>query len=559
MRTFAQKPDLPPRQASSRAAQPDLGQASLPPIVRDVLTSPGQPLDAVTRSFMEPRFGHDFSQVRIHASSGATASAAAVHAQAYTVGQHIVLGAGNPSPESFPGRLLLAHELAHVVQQRGGRGAAPEISPTAHHEADARAAAKAVVTGRTGVRVASRTGIGLARQENLLESVVSVAGDLVEETTGVRPTSVGELEEGLRSIGESGGKHADSANRLLGEIDQVAGVADRQGHLQQAQREAGELLRSRRGGWLPRRGNRIGNIIEELERAARERGPDAARARVLVERIRRLRERVGKLEEARRATQMFQAPGNVQQKVKSTPKSEPKVPAKLTTPAKTVPAAGAPAATAGAKVESAAADVASMGAKSVPQVGSKLAKVGSLGLNLLLPGPLDAIALMVQFAGSYAEAQEAIRNRNTRTGFALGLSGALMGRAHEAVRKRFWRNVVLDREVHTQIVGAVGIAEKSHNAGLDSGFHYGEQLSDEAKDALLDIGLSILLKQGRLPATKDDLYTADGVARLAGALLPTVDQIFEAMRVQAEKQREQEREEKWRKRRQESWSHGTKI
>ena len=72
---------------------------SVPSIVADVLRSPGQPLDPATRSVMEPRFGHDFSQVRIHADTKAMVSAAALNALAYTVGHHVVFGTSHMSRE----------------------------------------------------------------------------------------------------------------------------------------------------------------------------------------------------------------------------------------------------------------------------------------------------------------------------------------------------------------------------------------------------------------------------------------------------------------------------
>jgi hypothetical protein len=95
-----------------------------PPIVHSVLDSPGQPLDAGTRAFMEPRFGADFGHVRIHTDSQAAGSARAVNALAYTVGQNVVFGAGQYQLGSSAGQRLLAHELAHVVQQ----GATPQSS-----------------------------------------------------------------------------------------------------------------------------------------------------------------------------------------------------------------------------------------------------------------------------------------------------------------------------------------------------------------------------------------------------------------------------------------------
>lgn len=92
-----------------------------PPIVHDVLRSSAPPLDAQTRGFMEPRFGHNFSGVRVHTGSLAARSAEAVEAHAFTVGNDIVFAAGRFAPSTPEGRTLLAHELAHVVQQ----GAAP--------------------------------------------------------------------------------------------------------------------------------------------------------------------------------------------------------------------------------------------------------------------------------------------------------------------------------------------------------------------------------------------------------------------------------------------------
>jgi hypothetical protein len=89
----------------------------VPPIVDEVLRSPGQPLDGATRAFMEPRFGHDFSRVRVHSDTHAAVSAQAVNALAYTVGHHVVFGAGQYTPGSGEGRQLLAHELTHVMQQ----------------------------------------------------------------------------------------------------------------------------------------------------------------------------------------------------------------------------------------------------------------------------------------------------------------------------------------------------------------------------------------------------------------------------------------------------------
>lgn len=99
-----------------------------PDTVAATLRQGGRPLDAATRAYFEPRFGADFSTVRIHTDTHAAESAAAVNALAYTVGRDMVFNSGQYAPHRDSGRRLLAHELAHVVQQgsadvnRGGRG-----------------------------------------------------------------------------------------------------------------------------------------------------------------------------------------------------------------------------------------------------------------------------------------------------------------------------------------------------------------------------------------------------------------------------------------------------
>lgn len=93
------------------------GPQFAPPLVQSVLSSPGQPLDQSTRAFFEPRFGQDFSGVRVHTDRQAVESARAVNALAYTMGRNIVFGGGQYVPGNVEGKRLLAHELTHVVQQ----------------------------------------------------------------------------------------------------------------------------------------------------------------------------------------------------------------------------------------------------------------------------------------------------------------------------------------------------------------------------------------------------------------------------------------------------------
>jgi hypothetical protein len=102
----------------SRTPTPGDQPTQAPPLVHDALRAPGQPLDPATRAFFEPRFGHNFSDVRVHADPTAARSAATVNARAYTVGPQVAFAPGQYAPQTAAGRTLLAHELAHVVQQR---------------------------------------------------------------------------------------------------------------------------------------------------------------------------------------------------------------------------------------------------------------------------------------------------------------------------------------------------------------------------------------------------------------------------------------------------------
>jgi hypothetical protein len=103
-----------------RRASGKEGGSEAPLIVNEVLRLPGQPLDMATRAFMESRFGHDFSGVRVHTDAKASESAQAVNAIAYTVGRNVVFGASQYTPQTNAGQRLIAHELTHVVQQTSG-------------------------------------------------------------------------------------------------------------------------------------------------------------------------------------------------------------------------------------------------------------------------------------------------------------------------------------------------------------------------------------------------------------------------------------------------------
>jgi hypothetical protein len=113
--------DTPPR-IQRYAGQATEHSEAVPASVDHVLANSGNPLEPALRQDMEQRFGHDFSRVRIHSGTVAEQSAQDVHANAYTVGHHIVFGAGRFAPGTHEGQRLIAHELTHVLQQTGMDG-----------------------------------------------------------------------------------------------------------------------------------------------------------------------------------------------------------------------------------------------------------------------------------------------------------------------------------------------------------------------------------------------------------------------------------------------------
>ncbi len=146
--------------ALQRAAVNPSPVHEVPPIVHEVLRSPGRPLDAATRAFMEPRFGHDFSHVRVHTDAQAAESARAVNALAYTVGRDVVFGAGQYMTGTGEGRQLLAHELTHVVQQGGASALVARISaPGDASEQEATKIANSVVVAHQPSETAIRSSL----------------------------------------------------------------------------------------------------------------------------------------------------------------------------------------------------------------------------------------------------------------------------------------------------------------------------------------------------------------------------------------------------------------
>lgn len=150
------------RQGDGAAAPP-----VLPDPAQDVLQAPGKPLDAAVRRFMEPRFGRDFSTVRVHTDDQAAAAAGSLNAAAYTAGDRIVFGRDRYAPQRPGGLHLLAHELSHVAQQHAATGL--QRQPLDHGsetalEREADRAADAALGGTPLPRLSTVAGKAVQRQ-----------------------------------------------------------------------------------------------------------------------------------------------------------------------------------------------------------------------------------------------------------------------------------------------------------------------------------------------------------------------------------------------------------
>jgi len=194
----------------------------------------GTPLEPGIRQRMESSFGTDFSDVRVHSGSGAAASARAVDAHAYTVGNEVVLGEGQAQGSAAHQRTL-AHELTHVVQQRSGpvdgtpaAGGIAISNPSDRFERAAETTADRIMaTGRAG-DVGGPAASSIQREDDKEEEVQALAiqrrQEPEEEEAGDenvnRPTETGPGDENVNRPTETGAG-AENVNRPTVEPAQV--------------------------------------------------------------------------------------------------------------------------------------------------------------------------------------------------------------------------------------------------------------------------------------------------------------------------------------------------
>jgi len=183
-------------------------------------TGEGRPMSPKLRSMFEERFGEDFRKVRIHASEHAAESARALDAVAYTVGTDVVFDAGKFNPNSKQGEHLLAHELAHVVQQSRGGDAPQSFNSGSGLEQEAAQAATQFSSGVGPVSVSGASSAGAARQENAdVPLWKRVLNPVYQKALKVLPKPAAEkleeLNETARTLVQAGAVTNEQLNTLV--------------------------------------------------------------------------------------------------------------------------------------------------------------------------------------------------------------------------------------------------------------------------------------------------------------------------------------------------------
>jgi len=229
--------------------------------VRDVLGSPGRPLDPATRASVEPRVGHDFGRVRVHTDARASESARALRARAYTVGRNVVFAPGQYALDTDRGQRLLKHELTHVVQQDMVGASAPTGAIYRQAELEA-ARVSAASVGGAPVRISLGIRPGTLQAQSEEEQpwyeetgewvLGAIGGEFIDEPT----------------FGQIG---ADFVLSVIPVVDQVADARDLAAHVYRLG------IRGEHGRWdrwvalvftliglVPE----VGSVIKSLSRAA---------------------------------------------------------------------------------------------------------------------------------------------------------------------------------------------------------------------------------------------------------------------------------------------------
>jgi len=206
------------REASADGEEESAGRS---PVLDVVGKGGGRPLDVGIRREMEGALGADFSNVRLHTDAAATESARAVNANAYTVGNDVVIRNDRWSPDSSEGKKTIAHELTHVMQQESGPVSGRETGtgirlsdPSDSFEQAAERTAESVVAGGAGQSQGPSAPAGVQR-DAMEEGKDALQGEFVQRA---------EAEEEELTEDELQGEFVQRAEAPEEEMDEEAGA-----------------------------------------------------------------------------------------------------------------------------------------------------------------------------------------------------------------------------------------------------------------------------------------------------------------------------------------------
>ncbi len=523
--------EMPQAQATERQTDPGSRQSPLPmqmaaptaathveaaPIVQGVLTAAGRPLDSRTRAFMEPRFGADFGNVRVHADSSAAISADAVQARAFTVGHQIVLGASEYAPGTPAGRALLAHELAHVVQQTSmatGRAMLLQREPLGPTYGNLPRDMPAPGSSGDVVRLRQVNGswkeVGPKYTRTARGNYDFVVKD--KEIFAVKTKRT--LGGGYGHTEAARGERVNWAGQVEFEGGKVKTWNDGSGHY----RSLSSMRQPAVDAGMPK-----DKFVQHVETAPRPR-PKSSLPQLPVEQP---------------ATKP-RVPGEPP-KVGAGPPRMAEFEARYGKAPTAVPATAA---------STVVAEEATSVLKVSGRTASALGKIGSAAgwvADFLMPGPQDAIMLMVQFAMTYAEAQDAARAEGMRTGFGHGLCAGLLRLSRGWIRDNLAPKVI-SRSVASEVAATTGYREKGVVQGLVAGISFAERLSADQRKALIKEATRAMRAKGddmTLRARWERGYTANDIIDMSVALAPRITEILE----EAQKNEElRQAAENWKK------------
>ena len=472
---------------------------------------------------------------------------------------------------SGPGRSPLASVVA-LQRMAGNRAvaqlarAAGDIAPDLINGSDDAAAAWARRTAEEARRALDRLGVEGGAD------VLSAVDDLVEATAGVRPKTRLERLSVLDRLARGNGELADAARDLAAEVRRVQAALNESANriVKQADDLIREVLGAPPGDGRARRkvlarlrdeGNAAaGDLLRELDELERARGPlghakpskkarrawNAAQeaAREAAEEAERLR-----LRPAGQVTK-----GGVTTHV---PTGEI-VSGEIDVASPKTGGGGGGAGKAATEIEEAATKGGGAATKVVTEAEEALVEssvkageqfgvralkgIGRFLLEVGIPGPEDAIMMMADFAGSYAEAWKAMEQRGVQRGFAGGFAAQLLGLDPDWVRETLAYRYA-NPSMATNLVGGRGKEERKFNEGLARGYFYGHRHTTAQADKVRASALTALAKAGRSIGTggKYDVYDVWG---LASVLVPTVNAVI----AEADRRKEQRIMKEWAKR-----------